>query len=291
MPEMPDNNRIPEDEIDIRSAGRKLLSMLIYPFVLFGKHLLITLAFVLAGILSSVAVKYAYAKTYKSSFIIRPNDRNEKFHLKMIGDIQTLLKQKDYGGVGRELNIDSTVASQIAGLQASNPFVKNRSDSLNYTEVTIETTSPANFLPVQTGILNYLEQNPYFKKIRELQMKQVEITLEQVNKDLVQLDSLKELQLARYSNNISLPEKGTFLLNELINPTATYTVSTERLNRRNALLAQKVFLDNFQLIKSCVLVKHHSWPPRILVTCLYLVPAALLLCFLFLLYKEHRRAM
>jgi hypothetical protein len=278
-------NKIPDDEIDIGSITQKISRTISYVADLYIKNIFITLLFVFIAVVFSVTIKYSATKTYKSSFIIRPNDKTEKFHLKIIGDIQTLLKFGDFGGIARELKIDSLIAKSIKEIETVNPYVKNRTDSINSTEVTIEIRDYNNLLPVQNAILNYLEGNPYFHKIKELQKKQNELNMTYVNKDIQQLDSLKALQL----NNYRTQRSGTnsLLLNELINPTASYTVQAERITKKANLIAQLVFIDNFQLIKSCVPVKEPFWPPRILLICTIMVPLFLLLCFLFLHFKNR----
>jgi hypothetical protein len=140
---------------------------------------------------------------------------------------------------------------------------------------------------LQNGILNYLEDNPYFKKIKSLQKRQATQSLELVEKDLERLDRLKQLQIETYAAS-GAGRQGVIPLNDLIHPTDVYSMAAERMNRKAALQAQLEFLDNFQLVKSCVVVKQHRWPPRILVTSLVTVPVFLFLCLLFLYFKNRR---
>jgi len=276
---------IPDDEIDLVRMGRRLQAILLYPFQQWYRYPRTTLLFILTGILVAVAIKYTLPKIYRSSFIIRPVDKTEKFHLKMIGDLQRLLKIRDYQSLSEELNIDDGSARSIAGIEVSNPYVKNRGDSINYTEVTIDAFDHNQLLHLQNGILNYLEGNPYFKKIKNLQKRQVTQSLELVEKDLERLDRLKQLQIETYAIS-GHGNKNLIPLNDLIHPTDVYSMAAERMNRKAALQAQLEFLDNFQLVKSCVVVKQHRWPPRILVTSLVTVPVFLLLCLLFLYFKK-----
>jgi hypothetical protein len=62
----------------------------------------------------------------------------------------------------------------------------------------------------------------------------------------------------------------------------------ERVYKKSNLMARRAFLDNFQLVKSCLEIKTSTWPPRILVFCTYLIPAFLVLCFIFLHFRTER---
>ena len=278
-------SRIPDDEIDIKSIGSTLLSYFMYPFSLLLRNKIITLCFITFAIVLSISIKYVVPKTYTSSFVLRPTDIKDKIYLKVLADIPKLIKQKEYKTLSKELQLDTSIVSEITAIILLPSGTKNNTDSLNCTEVIIEAKNPNNFLLIQNGILSYLENNPYFIKIKNLQKKQIELGLEEINKDLIQLDSLKKLQLINYRKQ-STSGINIIPLNDLYNPTASYAMAIERNEKKLGLIAQTVFLDRFQLIKPCVIFKHHSSPPRILIMCLYLVPIFLLICFVFLALKD-----
>ncbi len=277
-------HRVPEDEIDFSRIAHKIARAVSYPFRLFNRNKLTTLLFLLTAVVLAVTGKYVLAKEYRSTFIIRPLDRNERFHLKMLGDIERLLKMSDAASVGRLLNLTPEQLKHLTGIKSHNPFLSNRSDSINYTEVRISSSDPRYLPALQKGILYYLENNPYFAKIRRLQEAQRKEQMAMVERDLLMLDSLKTLQLRQQQlqagNRIILAE-------DLFDPSRLYTAANERMTKKMALMAQETFLDNFQLVKGITPAKHHSFPPRILVMCLYFVPVALIFCFIFLAIKEN----
>jgi hypothetical protein len=278
---------IPEDEIDIGSLGRRITAFFNYLFFLLSSNIKTTLLFVLLGIGMAIATKFLVPKTYKASFIIRPNDRTERFHLKIIGDIQSLLKQGDFQTVASELKIDSPTARSLVKLETFNAKVKSSPDSVNFSEITIHSTDKSSFSKIQNSIINYLENNPYFAKIRTLQKNQIDLSIVQVESDLLRLDSLKKLQLGSYEREKTMPQNA-FILNELVNPTAAYAMGIDRTNKKIQLMAQQAFLENFQIIKSCVTPSRHYSPPRILFMCLAFVPLCLLLCLIFLHLKTRK---
>ena len=279
--------KIQDDEIDFRLLGQRASRAVAYPFRLFTSHALTSSVFLVLAILMAIILKYTIPKTYTASFIIRPVDATERLHVKMLGDLQTLLKYKDYTSLAKELKTDSDSLKKLVSIQIRNASIKDPADSTNYTEIQLITTDYNQFIPVQNAILNYLEKIPYFLKIRMLQQKQIELELHEVEKDLVRLDSLKAAQL-RDRRNQMLTGQNSLLLQDLVDPMTTYNVAIGRTDKKMNLLARSAFLDNFQLIKSCVVVRHPSFPPRILIMCLYLVPFFMLLCFFYLHIKTRR---
>lgn len=280
--------KIPDDEIDLRSIATKIYSIIAYPFHLFLSHKLITLYFMIAAVLLAVVVNRTALKTYTSSFIIQPLDKHEKVHLKILYDVQTLLKYKDFRSIAKELKIDTLTSKKIIALRTLNPSLKNGTDSINNTEVIITTSDFNQFLPIQNALITYLETNPYFAKIKELRIKQIEVELTQVEKEIVQLDSLKMLQMRNYGKQ-NVSGQNPVLLNELINPTAVYSAQTDRIYKKADLMARNTFLDNFQLIKSCVVIRQATSPPRILIISAILVPVFLLICAVFLHFRLRRK--
>jgi len=278
-------DRLADDEINISPILKRIYAVISYPFRLLAANPKTTAAFILLSLIMSYSAKYTIPKVYSSAFIIRPADPKEKFHLNMLGDIDWLLRKRDYATVASELKLSPEVASKLAGIQFFNSVAHPSPDSINYTEIIIKTTDYNQFIPLQNSLLKYLESNPHFARIKTLQSKQVALELDQVDRDLPQLDSLKKLQLGSYEKQ-QVPAQSALLLKDLINPTAVYAMSVDRLNKKTALMAQQVFDSNFELVKSCVVVKNHSWPPRVLVMLLYNVPVFLVLCVMLLALRD-----
>jgi len=280
------NRAIPDDEIDFKSIGQNISNAVKYPFVLFWQNKLTTLLFVLMAIAICVTLKFTIPKTYSGNFIIRPNERSERTHLRMLGDLAKLLKLKDFKALARELRIEESEAKNIVDLEFTNhAFAKALSDSSNTTTIELELRDFNQLLPLQNKLLAYLENNPYFVRIRDYQKMNIAMKTGLIDKDMLLLDSLKRMQLHSY-DKLKMTEQNSVYLNDLINPTSTYTLQLERLSQKVGLLGQSMFIDSFQLVKGVVVSERHNWPPRILIMCLVLVPIFLLLCSMYLHYKQ-----
>lgn len=276
---------INDEEIDFKSIGSKVVGWVMYPFRLLLSNIKTTLFFIMAAIALSFILKYAITRTYKANFVIRPNERNERTHTRMLDDLERLLKLKDYKVLAKELQLSDSIANKLVGLQFTNfAFSKSKADSSNTTLIEIETTDFNHLLTFQNKILDYIENNPYFLKIKEYQKMNIALKSELIDKDIELLDSLKKLQLQSY-DKLKITSQNDVFLKDLINPTTTYTLSLERTNQKTGLIAQNMFLDNFQLVKQVVVSEKHAWPPRMLIMCLVLVPLSLLLCVIYLKVK------
>lgn len=285
---MENEHKIPDDEIDFQSIGKKVYKLLSYPFLLVVSNFKTFIAFILAAIILSISLKYTLPKTYKSSFIIKPSDIYDKLYLKVLGDIPVLLKQKDYVAISKILSLSPKVVHTLSGISLLNSAYKIGVDSTNSTEIVIETTDFNQFIPIQNAIIAYLENNPYYLKISTLQKKQINLEMALIDKEIEQIDSLKKLQLSHYGK-ANLVTSNSILLTDALDPSTLYKADMERHERKLKLIAKQAFNERFQLIKRCALTQQHSSPPRILVMCLYLVPAFMLLCIVFLLIKESIR--
>lgn len=274
---------IPDDEIDFGSLGRKIGNIIAWPFRLLISNIKTTLAFVVVAVALAVTLKYILPKTYRSSFLFRPTDTSDKLYARVLADLPYLFRTKEYTTLSSLLDLKESDLSKILALRPKLFSYKAGQDSSNYTEVIIETLDPSLFIPFQNAVLKYLESNEYYAKIKQLQQSQIGLAMDHIDQDLPQLDSLKKLQLDHLAGNA--PVKNEVAFATLMNASAVYSVSIDRIDRKARLMAQNVFIDRFQLIKGCVVSKYPASPPRILVMCLYTVPFFLVLCFLFLLIK------
>jgi hypothetical protein len=275
--------RVPEDEIDFARAGRQIARAAGYPFRLLGRHPLILLGFMATAALLAVSTKFLLDRQYKGTFVIRPADKFERFHLVMLADLEALRRQGGSVQLSRLLHVNKEVAASLQAIDYQNPVLQSRRDTINCTFITIKASDPSKLVALQNGILHYLENNPHFSRISTLQREQVRIQREMVEEDLKKLESLKTREAARSPQ----PASQGILLDELIDPTRVYAMANERMQKKTALMAQEVFMENFQLVKPILVPVKHSFPPRILVVALYFIPASILLCFIFLVFYEN----
>ncbi len=282
------NNQIPNDEIDFKKVANVFINLLVHPINSLLRYYKTTFVFILIAIIASIVVRFGFPQQYKSSFIIRPTIKNERLHIKMLEDLQLLWKLNDSQSLAKELKIDEKTVSCIDQILITNyAFSKNKADSSNMTGVELLANNNTQFYEIQNAILKYLEENPYIKKQKEIEKKVIELKSKLIEKDILLLDSLKELQLSNYGK-LKMIEQNNFLVSEINNPVSTYSLSLERLNQKAGLIFQTEFINHFQLIKGVVPSQNHIWPPRLLILLCVSIPFFLLICLLYLYVKERK---
>lgn len=278
-------NELNNDPIDIGSFLSRLRSIVLTPIRLTIKYKKTVVVHVCAWLLFSLLLRFAVPPVYRATFIIRPSDPKERFHLRIIGDLATLAKQKNHGSIARLLAIDTVVASELESIELYNPSFKQSPDSINFTEVGLIMKTNKNFEVIQTALLNYLHSNPYFKKIREVQNRQIELTENRIKVDLMELDSLKQLQQDALRHS-AISSQVT--VSDFLNPVAAYTLAIDRVYKQGSLEGQKAFLDNFQLIKATTAFDRPAFPPRLLILILLAIGAGIVTALLHVVLKHGR---
>lgn len=278
-----ENKMLPDDEIDFGRLGKKTGQILAYPLRLLLTHPKTLLFALLIAGAGALGLRYGLPETYRSSFMIRPSDMTDKMYMKILADLPALVKQKDYVTLSGILNLSESNVSQLLKLQLHHYSYRVGPDSSYYSEILIDTKDPSQLIPVQNAVINWLENNPYYSRIRNLQKSQIAMGMQQVDNDLPMLDSLKQLQLELYQKNKG--GAGDLITAAMLNPSAVYTVSAERMEKKAKLMGQIEFLNRFNLLKSCVVPRYPNFPPRLLILLLITVPGCLLLAAIVLHFK------
>jgi hypothetical protein len=273
------------DPIDIGNFLSRLRSFVLTPIHLVIKYKTTVLMHVCVWLLLACLVRFALPPAYRATFIIRPSDPKERFHLRIIGDVATLAKQKNHAAIANLLQIDAVIASELEAIELYNPSFKQSPDSINFTEVGLVMKSNKNFEVIQNALLNYLHNNPYFKKIRDVQVRQIKLTENRIKVDLVELDSLKQLQQEALRHSAVSSQVA---VSDFLDPVAAYTLAIDRVYKQGSLEGQKAFIDNFQLIKATTAFDRPSFPPRLLVLVLLAFGAGILTAILYVVLKHGR---
>jgi len=281
-------NTTPElrnDPVDVGLFLSRLRVFITQPFIILLRHKQLLFIYLLLFIAIATSIKWLVPPTYRATFIIRPTDPKEHFHLRIYGDIAKLIQQKNFERVQQLLKIDAATAASLLSLELYNPSLKQSPDSVNFTEVGLVMKDNKHFNDVQSALLIYLHENPYFKKIRVVQEKQLALTEKSIEKDLRDLDSLKVLQQQSIKRgNLN----GNLAVAELMDPVSTYTLAIERVNKQGVIEGQKAFLDNFQLIKSVIAFDKPSFPPSFIVLLLMAFGLAVVVTFLHVFIKHEQ---
>jgi hypothetical protein len=187
----------------------------------------------LLGVLGAVAYRYFIPRYHRTAMIVYYNDLSKKDYYEIIGNLNSLLMTQSYDYLARELKIKEDEARNVKGIEAINL----NGESLDKDTTTkigqrfkIELRLKENVNPIryQTAILNYLNNNPYLKELKEGQKKVYSEKLEFINREQQRLDSLKSY----YNNNLGTAKMPSTFYNNELNPADIYVQSNNLANQK-----------------------------------------------------------
>ena len=281
---MSDNKpTIQDDEFDVEIFAQKLYQLflkgvkkILFPiWVIFSKPIIL-FAFIFSGIAVAFLLSITLKPVYKSSFLVKPQNRGDLYYINLVNDIHELVKEDDVESIMQELKIDNKTANSIAKIEI-NPIRKNKfTDTVEAIEVFIYTKDISSFNTIQNSIIQYLENSPYYLKIKTVHQQEVSQMEKKLNLDMVEMDSVKKL----LAQNIQPRGNGGFVYGEPIDPVKVYEEGLNLFRQQMGINWQKQYTNNFELIKPCV-VRNKPYSPKLPVLLLVCVSISLLLCFIY----------
>jgi hypothetical protein len=274
---------LPDDEFDVEAFAKKLyriflkgIQKLLFPVrVVFSKSKVLS-AFIFSAILVSVLLKLMLPPVYKSSFILRPQNRADLYFINLVNDIHILVKEDDIEGVMRELKIDNKTAKSLVKIGVD-PIRKNKfSDTVDALEIFIYTKDLSIFDTIQNSIMQYMENSPYYLKLKTVHQEEISQMEKKLALDMDEIDSIKRL----LAQNIQPRGNGGFVYGEPTDPVRVYEEGMNLFRQQMNIIWQKQYTNNFELVKPCVVSKKPASPrfTKLLVICLGI---SVLLCFFY----------
>jgi hypothetical protein len=190
------------------------------------------------GLLGSAIYRYLVPKYNSTEMIVYYNDLSKKDYYEIINNLNSLLYTESYPALSRELKISNQEAKSIKGIEAldlnGETLKKDTSAKVGQRfKIQLRLKELIDARPYQDAILNYLNNNPYLKQLKEGQKAIFAEKLEFITREQQRLDSLKVF----YNNNLgSARMPATFYNNEL-NPADIYVQSNNLANQKESILS------------------------------------------------------
>jgi hypothetical protein len=191
----------------------------------------------LLGMASGYVFYSLQPKFYTSQMTVYYNDLTRKDYSEIISNLNTLAASQAYQDLEKELHVSTEVVNNIKGLQA----LKINGETLDR-DTSSKTGQPfkiqfkldriAETEPLQNALLNYLNNNPYLKLIKEGQKKVYQEKLAFIEKEQQKLDSLKSL----YNNAIASSKMSATFYNNAMNPADLYVQSNSLANQKEFIV-------------------------------------------------------
>jgi hypothetical protein len=175
------------DEIDLLELLAKFV------ITIQSNFKLIVGAFVVGSLLG-LAYNQFVPKTYESRMLVSSEILTESLSKTLAVDLFQLIKENNVTTLSSKLSISPEVASKISKIEISNANEKSdgikEEEKINLT-VTCQTSDNTIWPDLQTGIVNYFENNDYVKiRVEQKRNYSTEI-IKKIDKELIDLNELK----------------------------------------------------------------------------------------------------
>jgi len=191
--------------------------------------------------LLGIAVGYLYYRFtpgyYTSEMIVTHNDLSKKEYYEIISNLNSLALAQSYIDLERELGLGAETTKKIKSLEAlkmnGETLAKDTSTKIGQPfKIQIKFSEKIETAQLQNSIINYLNNNPYFKLTKEGQKKIFQGKLAFIEREQQKLDSLKSL----YNVALASSKMSQSFYNNAMNPADIYVQSNNLANQKDAIL-------------------------------------------------------
>jgi hypothetical protein len=205
-------------------------------FLSIRKRLGLFLLGCLLGVIAVLLYRYFQPKYYTTEMILYHNDLSRKDYYEIIENLNTLLFTNSYDNFARELRIDRNEAVKVNAIGVLSMNDESlRKDTSTKTgqrfKIQLKLKEPAVPRVYQQALLDYLDNNPYLKKIKDGQKRVYQDKLAYIEKEQQKLDSLKTL----YNSGLAITKMPATFYNNELNPADIYVQSNNLENQREAI--------------------------------------------------------
>ncbi|MGN6402065.1 MAG: hypothetical protein ACTHMD_16525 [Flavisolibacter sp.] len=201
------------------------------------KNLFLFFVCCLLGIAASYLFYVFRPKFYTSEMTVYYNDLTRKDYSEIVSNLNTLAITQSYADLQKELGVNAEVVKNIKGLQAlkmnGETLDKDTSSKIGQPfKIQFKLNQIMATEPLQNALLNYLNNNPYLKLIKEGQKKVYQDKLAFIEREQQKLDSLK----TSYNNAIASSKMSATFYNNAMNPADLYVQSNSLANQKEFIV-------------------------------------------------------
>lgn len=225
-------------------------------FFLLKRRFKVLLGFSLLGI--SVALVYFIMtpKIYYSSMTISTGMLTTFNSKSLFSTLETLIREGNYPILSKKLNLTIDEVKTITSISV-NSLAKDEevADKANLFQIEVNIKDQSVLDRLQSGIIYYLEENPYVKKRINLKKKNIKALLGKIDQEMNGLDTLKE----KLGANINLSRDNNVVI---LDPVNAYKESIALFQQELELQSELELVDNIQVIEDFTLFER-TVSPRI----------------------------
>lgn len=212
------------------------------------------LIFVLMGGGIGIGYFFIVKPTYISTVILTSNILSNDFCSDIVNDMELLIKDNSPQLLADRLKMDSLDASQIIKLEFENydenlkKIYKDKDTIVlgRPFKIIASVESPTIFPAIQKGLIQYLENNSYAVKRKQIKKNNLSSMQEKLKGEIHQLDSLK---LVVTSNLLPRGNSNGFVFGQPIDPINVYKEGIRLYQNELSLNEELELIDSIQVIK------------------------------------------
>jgi len=241
---MSEQNINHEDQIyipGIKNIIKQIVGLFFWVFSFFAlvanKNKLLLLCGFLLGLLSGYIYYTIKPSFYKTSMVVIHSELTKKTYAEILDQLDKLTNTGSKQRLAEELKLPVELAGNILSIDANNindePLREDTSSKVKQPfKIIVELKSNEAADSLQNAIVNYVNNSPYIKKLKEQQNKSYIERLSFIERELSKLDSLKD----EYTRFLSSSRISATFYNNAFNPTDIYVHSGNLVNQKESIL-------------------------------------------------------
>ena len=267
---MEETQRRASEEIDLFYFFRPLLNGIKNLSARFGRYsnLLWKNIFLFSGIVvlitaAGFSLRYILRPAYQTKGIFVSHVMPTAFCARVIKDLDKLRGGYNTPVLAAQLNISQAAAESIHGIKADSirdRFVMQKKDKdsvIAVFQITLVLSEIKYVDSIQTGIVSYLENNPYSLKRKEAKIQQLKTLKSSLDVKLSGLDSLKQI----VNSSIMPRSQGQgIILGEPINPVNVVQAEVNYLREQLYIEQELSTMDNIEVLQPFFKLNDYNYP-------------------------------
>ncbi len=241
---MAEQNINHEDQIyipGIKNIIKQILGLFFWAFSFFAlvanKNKLLLLCGLFIGLISGYIYYTTKPSFYKASMVVIHSELTKKTYAEILDQLDLLTSTGSKQRLAEELKLPVELAGNILSIDAKNindePLREDTSSKIKQTfKIIVELKSNKASDSLQNGIINYVNNSPYIKRLKHEQNKSYIERISFIERELSKLDSLK----VEYTRFLSSSRISATFYNNAFNPTDIYIHSSNLFNQKESIL-------------------------------------------------------
>jgi hypothetical protein len=232
-----------EDQIyipGIKNVIKQILGLFFWVFSFFAlvanKNKLLLLCGLLIGLISGYIYYTTKPSFYKASMVVIHSELTKKTYAEILDQLDKLTTAGSRQKIAEELKLPVELAGNILSIDAKNindlPLREDTSSKIKQPfKIIVELKSNKASDSLQNAIINYVNNSPYIKRLKEQQNKSYIERISFIERELSKLDSLKD----EYTRFLASSKITATFYNNAFDPTDIYVHSSNLVNQKESL--------------------------------------------------------